>query len=168
MGFRFICFLAERYTVRLRDSICRARLGEGSVCGIQILLAMPNTFMNLSGNAVKCLAKEYNVPPEDMLIIYDDVDLELGQMRLRQEGGHGGHKGMKSIVESLETREIPRLRFGIGRPTRGELTDFVLADFTKDESILLANLEGVFSKAFELYVQGDHQGAMIELNRKNE
>jgi PTH1 family peptidyl-tRNA hydrolase len=102
--------------------------------GQRLILAKPQTFMNLSGRAVSSLMRYYKVDTTNLLVVYDDVDLPLGALRLRLDGGSAGQKGMQSIVEQLGTEDFPRLRIGIGRPPgRMDAADYVLQDFKRDE-----------------------------------
>ena len=138
VGFMLVSRLAERLGTAFRRMQFKALIAETrlSVNGEQriCLLAKPQTFMNLSGKAVAPLARFYKIPPERLLVVYDDLDLPLGKLRLRPKGGHGGHKGMRSVIESLGTQEFPRLRVGIGRPPgRMDAADYVLHPFTKAE-----------------------------------
>ncbi len=112
-----------------------ALLSEGAIAGHKVLLAKPQTFMNLSGEAVVSLVGFYKIPLQNLLVIYDDVDIALGATRLRKEGSAGGHNGMKSIIEILGTQNFPRLRIGIKpqTPFPGALEDFVLGKWGKGE-----------------------------------
>lgn len=102
--------------------------------GEKILLLKPLTFMNLSGEAIRPLLEYYDIATEDLLVIYDDLDLPTGKVRLRQKGGHGGHNGIRSTIDHLKTREFNRLRIGIGRPVNAmPVIDYVLGKFQKDE-----------------------------------
>ncbi|NPA16340.1 aminoacyl-tRNA hydrolase [Persephonella sp.] len=103
-----------------------------------VLIVKPQTYMNNSGIAVKNLLEDYRLKPDEILVVYDDLDLPLGTIRLRKKGSSGGHRGMKSIIENLKTEEFPRLKIGIGRPERKEqVVDYVLSPFSKDEEILV-------------------------------
>jgi len=103
-----------------------------------VLIVKPQTYMNNSGIAVRNLLEDYRLKPEEILVIYDDMDLPLGTIRLRKKGSSGGHKGIKSIIENIRTEEFPRLKIGIGRPEKKEeVIDYVLSPFSKDEKILI-------------------------------
>ncbi len=103
-----------------------------------VIIVKPQTYMNNSGIAVKNLLEEYYLTPEEILVVYDDLDLPLGAIRLRKKGSSGGHRGMKSIIENIKTEDFPRLKIGIGRPERKEqVVDYVLSPFPKDQQILL-------------------------------
>jgi len=103
-----------------------------------VLIVKPQTYMNNSGVAVKNLLEDYNLKPEEILVIYDDLDLPLGTIRLRKKGSSGGHKGIQSIIENIKTENFPRLKIGIGRPERkDQVVDYVLSEFSKDEKLII-------------------------------
>jgi PTH1 family peptidyl-tRNA hydrolase len=141
VGFRCLDYLAELNSVRFDRKQCQARTGSGSLGGSVRLLAKPETFVNLSGRAVGCLMRKHHIAPGDLLVICDDLDLPLGEVRLRSHGGSGGHNGMKSIISVLGSEDFSRIRVGIGRPRRerasgaGEevVVNHVLGDFTRRE-----------------------------------
>lgn len=110
-----------------------AELAKGSLRGEAALLVKPQTYMNLSGRSVGPLARFYRIPPERIIAIHDDVDLDLGRLKIKAGGGDGGHKGIKSLAQDLGSPAFIRLRFGIGRPAFGDVTDFVLKDFRAEE-----------------------------------
>jgi PTH1 family peptidyl-tRNA hydrolase len=142
----------------------KASLVSGKIADVGVVLAKPLTYMNLSGQAVRQLASFYKLSLEDILVIYDDLDLPLGTIRLRPEGGPGGHKGMRSIIEALGSQAFPRLRVGIGRPPGNDAVSYVLSDFTADEQI---TLEGVYERvvaAVELFLREGIEAAMNEYN----
>lgn len=112
----------------------KARTATGHVARQRVVIAKPQTFMNLSGSAVQGLAAFYKIPPERILVIYDDLDLPAGMLRIRPKGGSGGHKGMTDIIRRLGTQDFPRIRFGIGRPPgRMDPAAYVLRPFDRDE-----------------------------------
>jgi len=138
VGFMLLDYLADR----LGESFLRIELNslltKAKYQDKRLLLAKPQTFMNLSGQAVGRLVKYYKIPLESLLIVYDDVDLPLESIRIRPNGGSGGHKGVASIIEHLGTNEFPRLRLGIGRPTgQKNAAAHVLQDFNKEENEFL-------------------------------
>lgn len=133
IGFMAVDRLAGAHGISLSRVEQRAVVGSGHVAGRPVILAKPQTYMNKSGNAVGPLAKYYKIDPADVLVIYDDLDLPLGTLRLREQGGAGGHNGMKSIINHLGN-DFPRLRLGIGRPPgRMPPSAYVLQDFGDDE-----------------------------------
>ncbi len=132
-GFMVVDALAEAHDISLNKVQNKAILGNGQIAGCSVILAKPQTFMNLSGESVGPLARYYRVPLENMLVIYDELDLPFGTIRLRQKGGAGGHNGMKSIIQNMG-QEFPRMRLGVGRPP-GQMPSaaFLLKDFGKDD-----------------------------------
>jgi len=134
------------------------------MAGLTVILAKPQTFMNLSGEAVERLARSYNVPPENILVIYDDLDLPLGKIRLRPRGGSGGHKGVNSVIEHLGTNAFPRLRVGIGRPAHGDPVDYVLDDFAPHERMAMEEAYERAVSAVELWLTQDIVAAMNRYN----
>ncbi|WRN52810.1 aminoacyl-tRNA hydrolase [Staphylococcus aureus] len=112
--------------------------------GDKVLFIEPMTMMNLSGEAVAPIMDYYNVNPEDLIVLYDDLDLEQGQVRLRQKGSAGGHNGMKSIIKMLGTDQFKRIRIGVGRPTNGmTVPDYVLQRFSNDEMVTMEKLSNM-------------------------
>jgi PTH1 family peptidyl-tRNA hydrolase len=140
IGFQVVDALARSHTMTFsRWKGSRAHVAEGRIAGSPILLAKPQTYMNRSGRAVHRLRWAKEIPMDQLLVIYDDLDLPLGRIRLRPEGGSGGHKGMRSIIQALGTQEFPRLRVGIDRPPGGmDPSDYVLQPFSEDEAPCLA------------------------------
>ena len=149
-GFMLADALAARLGVRFRRLQFKALTTDARYGKAKIILAKPQTYMNLSGQAVAPLLRFYKIPPERLLVAYDDLDLPLGAVRLRPKGGHGGHKGMRSIIERLGTQEFPRLRLGIGRPPgRMDAAAYVLQPFSPAEKDLMSlaiarGVEGIF------------------------
>ncbi len=149
-GFMLADALAARLGVRFRRLQFKALTTDARYGEAKIILAKPQTYMNLSGQAVAPLLRFYKIPPERLLVAYDDLDLPLGAVRLRPKGGHGGHKGMRSIIERLGTQEFPRLRLGIGRPPgRMDAAAYVLQPFSPAEKDLMSlaiarGVEGIF------------------------
>jgi PTH1 family peptidyl-tRNA hydrolase len=134
--------LGSRLAMRLGESFSRleskALVAKATYQGERLILAKPQTYMNNSGQAVGALLRYYKIQLEHLLVTYDDVDLPLGTLRLRPSGGSAGQKGMQSIIEKLGTEDFPRLRIGIGRPPgRMEAADYVLQDFSHEDTILL-------------------------------
>jgi PTH1 family peptidyl-tRNA hydrolase len=142
-----------------------ALIAKGEYQERRIILAKPQTYMNLSGQAVGSLARFYKVPSENMLVVYDDVDLPLGTLRLRPDGGSAGQKGMRSIIERLGTEVIPRLRVGIGRPPgRMDAAAYVLQDFSRDEADLLPQILDRACEAALTFITRGLETAMNQYN----
>jgi peptidyl-tRNA hydrolase, PTH1 family len=134
VGFQCVDRLADAHGMALRKNRFGASLEEGHIGARHVVLAKPLTFMNDSGKAVGPISKWYKIPPERILVIYDNLDLPLGKVRLRPNGSSGGHKGINSIIAALGTRDFGRLRVGIGRPTYGDPVDYVLGNFDREQS----------------------------------
>ena len=164
IGFMVVDRLAEKYGVRLGRVQHKAITGEGRIKERPVILVKPQTFMNLSGDSVGPLVNYYKVPLENVLVIYDEIDLAFGTLRLRSKGGSGGHNGMKSIIQHLG-QDFPRLRFGIGRPSgRMPPAAHVLRDFGKDEQPVLMELLDSAVEAVETFLVEDVELAMTRHN----
>lgn len=135
VGFMAVDALARREGIAMDRLQETALVGRGRLCGKKVVLVKPMTFMNVSGEPIGKLSRFYRIPPARVLVIYDDLDLDTAQVRLRAKGGHGGHNGMKSIASHLQgTKDFPRIRIGIGRPPGSQpVVSWVLQDFSKAE-----------------------------------
>ena len=138
-GFRFIDLLAKRADIRLNERRAKAVLGRGRIAGQDVVLAKPRTFMNNSGEGVEYLLARFGGVPSDLLIVYDEMALPVGRIRLRVSGSHAGHNGIRSIISAVHTEGFPRLRIGVGQPPHnGDSIPHVLGRFSKDEEPLIA------------------------------
>lgn len=163
-GFMAIDHLAARHGIELKRTQNRAIVGTGRINGRPVILAKPQTFMNLSGESVGALANYYRIAPNDLLVVYDELDLAFGVIRLREKGGAGGHNGMRSIIQQIGN-EFPRLRLGIGRPPgRMDAAAYVLQDFSKDEAILVNEVLDSATAAIESFVADGINLAMSRFN----
>jgi PTH1 family peptidyl-tRNA hydrolase len=133
VGFDVVEALAERHRIKLDKSKHKARYGIGKIGDANVILVKPLTYMNLSGQAVAPLAREHNLKPDRILVVADDLDMNVGRVRLKPKGSAGGHNGHKSLIASLGTEEYPRLKIGIGSVNRTETIDHVLGAFKGDE-----------------------------------
>lgn len=141
VGFDALSLFALKNKISFASKMGHARVGQGKVSGIPVVLAKPYTFMNRSGNAVRVLRDKFNVDLSDLIVIHDDMDLPLGKIRIRVDGSSAGHKGIESIVSELGGKDFVRIRIGIGHPTDGEtatrdeqeVIDYVLTPFTPEE-----------------------------------
>ncbi len=149
IGFMCLNRFARKHGIRFSHKRSHARIGEGEVNGMNMILARPQTMMNMSGLSVSRLAKRYKISPEDLIIIHDDLDLPLGKIRIRQGGRSGGHKGVESTIKELENADFIRIRVGIGRPDLmvgatvekdTEVIDHVLSDFDSSENKIVAEV----------------------------
>lgn len=132
-----------------------------------LILAKPQTFMNSSGKAVSALAQHYNIPIENIFVIYDDLNLELGLIRIRRNGSAGGHKGVQSIIDSLGSQNFPRLRIGIGQPPQDmEVIDYVLGDFTPEERDVIEKTKLMATEALKMIILQGLEPVMNKFNSR--
>ncbi|MFB0536293.1 MAG: aminoacyl-tRNA hydrolase [Anaerolineae bacterium] len=164
VGFQCLDRLAQAHGLSFAQRRAKASLALGTITDVGVVLAKPLTYMNLSGQAVRQLVNSYQLSLEDILVIYDDLDLPLGTIRLRPEGGSGGHKGMRSIIEALGSQAFPRLRVGIDRPPGNDAVSYVLSDFTADERITLESVYERVVAAVELFLREGIEAAMNAYN----
>lgn len=154
IGFGVVEALARRHSVKVNKIAGSAIMGEGRISGQAVMLMQPTTYMNRSGVAVAWAKQRYKLRPEDILVIYDDLDLPLGKLRLRSGGGAGGHNGIRSILASLGTPEFHRLRIGIDRPPCGDdISDYVLSTFTSGEREQVAQALQLACDAVECWLE---------------
>lgn len=166
VGFRCLDRLAGAHDLAIDKRQKRARVALGTIHGRRVILAQPQTFMNESGRAVAPLARFYQVEMERLLVVYDDLDLPLGTVRLRPEGGTGGHKGMRSIAEHLGSQSFSRLRLGIGRPPgRMDPAAYVLQDFSVEDQPLVEDMLERAVTAVETWLREGIEAAMSRHNR---
>lgn len=165
MGFEVVDTIAKRYHTRIVKRMGRALTARITIDGQEILLAKPQTFMNLSGEAVSYIARREKIDPSDILVVYDDMALDLGRIRLRPEGSAGGQNGMKSIIARLGTQEFPRVRVGIGSH-RGDAIDHVLSRFGRSELPIAREAIQTAADAVEMIVKEGLEPAMNQFNRK--
>lgn len=136
VGFRVIDELSKRNSICVKKEKFNALIGEGLINREKVVLVKPLTFMNLSGDAVYTIFNFYKVDPEDIIIVYDDIDIPLGNIRIRKQGGPGTHNGMKSVCNSLKTKDFPRIRVGVGNDG-SDLVNYVIGKVPKEEQRIL-------------------------------
>jgi PTH1 family peptidyl-tRNA hydrolase len=157
--------LAERWAFKFERQRARADVAYGVFRSQRVVLAKPQTFMNNSGESVRGLTRMYDVDPPNLLVIYDDLDLPFGRLRLRDRGSSGGHRGIQSIIDSLSTNQFPRLRIGLGRPPAGaEPIDYVLRSFSQAELTELKAILERIAEGVELFLTDGVVAAMNVLN----
>ena len=140
VGFDVIDILAKEYDISVTKIKHKALIGEGRIGSEKVLLVKPQTYMNLSGETLIDIYQYYKVDMDNIIVIYDDIDLDVGKLRIRKKGSGGTHNGMRSIVKCLGSTDFPRVRVGVSKPRPGQdLADFVLSRFRKEETIDLAN-----------------------------
>jgi PTH1 family peptidyl-tRNA hydrolase len=165
VGFRVVEELARRWHLALDRLECNALTAHGE----DVLLAKPQTYMNRSGHAAQCFAERYELEPANVLVIYDEVNLPLGKLRLRRAGSPAGHRGLESILESLRTAEVPRLRLGVAppgetRPSGEGLADFVLSSFAAEEREETEAMIRRAADAVETWLREGAEAAMGKFN----
>lgn len=168
IGFAYIECLAHKHNIKITKSECKALTGVGRIAGEQVVLAKPQTFMNLSGESVKSLSAKYKCSPEDIIVIFDDVSLSVGRMRIRLKGSAGGHNGIKSIIYNLSSEDFPRLKIGVGEKPFPEmdLADHVLGKFPKEDIKILTEMIPDVCTALELLIAGEASEAMNRFNQR--
>lgn len=168
VGFDAVDLLVDEYRVPSSGKQHKAMYGKGVIAGQKVILAKPLTYMNLSGESVRALVDYYKIDPEEeLIVIYDDISLDVGKLRIRAKGSAGGHNGIKNIIAHVGGSVFPRIKVGVGeKPPKYDLADYVLGHFSKAEQELMEEGYKDAVKAVEMIVSGDISGAMNEYNRK--
>lgn len=166
VGVWFVDALCQEKKLKLKtEAKFNARIAETTVNGQAVLLALPNTFMNHSGQAVSAISKYLDIPVQSILIVHDELDIPAGQLRFKTDGGHGGHNGLRDIIHHLKTREFHRLRIGIGHPgNKDHVLDYVLHKPTRAEHQKIQSSLQMALQLFPLMVKGEHQTVMNQLH----
>lgn len=167
VGFDAIDLLAEQYHISVTEKKHRAYCGSGYMEGQKVLLMKPQTYMNLSGESVHSAMEFYKCDPsEELIVLCDDINLDVGQLRIRKKGSAGGHNGLKNIIAHLHTQEFQRVRIGVGnKPEEYDLVDFVLGHFSKAEEEEIRQGEKDAAQAVKVMVTEGIQSAMNQFNR---
>ena len=167
-GFDVIDRIAEKYNIAVDTKKHRACIGKGIIGGQKVILAKPQTYMNLSGESIRSLVDYYKIDEEnELLVVYDDISLDVGQLRIRAKGSAGGHNGIKNIIAHLGTQVFPRIKVGVGEKPKGyDLADYVLGHFSKAERERMEEGYDHAVRAAEMIVSGQLSEAMNEFNRK--
>lgn len=167
MGFDVINKLAKKYEIELSKSNYKAIFGSGIIEGKKVILVKPQTFMNASGEAIKKYVDFYKIPLEKVLVIYDDMDTDVGKIRIRAQGGAGSHNGMKSVVGELGTENFPRIRVGIGKPKdEFDRIDYVIGSISNEEYIKLQEGQEKATDAVTDYILHGINDAMNNFNER--
>ena len=168
IGFDVIDKLADMYSISVLEKKHKALVGKGIINGQKVILAKPQTYMNLSGESVRELVDYYKIDEEtELIIIYDDISLDVGQLRIRKKGSAGGHNGIKNIIQHLGHDVFPRIKMGVGEKPKGyDLADYVLGHFKKEERVIMDESIITASKAIELMVIDEIGEAMNQYNKK--
>lgn len=167
-GYLAIDRLMDRYGIKLSSKKFDGLSGRGTIDGRKVMLVKPTTFMNNSGRCVKKIVDYYKLDPtNDLVILYDDIDLEPGMMRVRTKGSAGSHNGMKSVIQHLKTQEFARIRIGVGTPPpQMDLVDWVLGKIPKEEIPLIRDVCDDICEAVPMIIAEDTEAAMNRYNRK--
>ena len=168
VGFAVIDAIADKYNISVTERKNRAFCGKGIVAGQKVLLAKPQTYMNLSGESVRGLLDYFKIDEEtELIVIYDDISLDVGQLRIRKKGSAGGHNGIKNIITHLGTNVFQRIKVGVGeKPKEYDLADYVLGHFSKAEKELMEDGYKRAKEAVEMILQGEIDAAMNQFNKK--
>ncbi|MEY8337681.1 aminoacyl-tRNA hydrolase [Lachnospiraceae bacterium 62-35] len=164
-GFCAVDVLASRLGIAMNEHKHKGILGRGMIGREKVVLLKPQTFMNLSGESLRAVSDFYKIQPENIIVIYDDIDLAVGHLRLRGKGSAGGHNGMKSIIAHLGTQDFPRIRVGIGaKPDRMDLADYVLGRFPQVEKPVMEDAFEAAAQAAAAIVEDGIDAAMNRFN----
>lgn len=167
VGWDAITRISDDYRIPLNQRRHKAICGFGHIEGEKVIIAQPLTYMNLSGESVRELLYFYKVDPEDIIVIYDDVSLDLGRLRIRKKGSAGGHNGIKSIISHLGTDEFPRIKIGVGeKPKDWDLADYVLSRFKENEEEAIREALKATSVACRMIIKDGLDAAMNIYNKK--
>ncbi|MDX2481586.1 MAG: aminoacyl-tRNA hydrolase [Desulfuromusa sp.] len=167
IGFMVAEQVALRHRIALKKKGYQGRYGVGRVVTQETTVLLPQTFMNCSGSSVNAAYRSLGIEPGDLIVIYDDLDLPFGRLRVKADGGHGGHNGLRDVVAVLGCKDFVRLRVGIGRPERGDVTGHVLSRFATDEQKLLPQLLDDAADAVEKILSSGTTEAMNSFNNYN-
>ena len=166
IGFDVMDALADKYNISISENKHKALCGKGVIEGMKVVLAKPQTYMNLSGESVRELVDYYKIDPEsELIVIYDDINLAPGRLRIREKGSAGGHNGIKNIISHLGTQVFPRIRIGVGEKPKGwDLADYVLGRFAKDEEPVIREALDNAAEACGIIVDDEIRTAMNKFN----
>lgn len=165
-GYLCLDYLAAKYDIKVNKIKFKSLVGEGSIKGEKVVLLKPTTFMNLSGEAVCEAVRFYKADWENVIVVYDDISLPLGALRIREKGSAGGHNGMKNIIYLSGTDTFPRIRLGVGSNGERDLADYVLGKFSNEDLKTFSSAVEDAVEAMEYMVKGDTQKAMNLFNKK--
>lgn len=168
IGFMAVDALADKYDIRVMDCRHRALLGKGMIGGTKVVLVKPLTYMNLSGEAIRAVVDYYKVDAaSELIVIYDDISLDVGQLRIRKKGSAGGHNGIKNIIANLGDDTFLRIKIGVGEKPKGyDLADYVLGHFNREEQEIMAESLKKVDGAVSLMIEGGIDMAMNQYNVK--
>ena len=167
VGFNVIDLLAEKYEIDITKAKHKALVGDGTIRGKRVLLVKPQTYMNLSGESVREIVNFYKIPQERFVVIYDDISLPCGSVRIREKGSHGGHNGIRNIIDQMGTDVFYRVKVGVGeKPNGWDLADYVLSKFNADDLPMMEEGKEKAVKGVELMLSRGIHEAMNRVNQK--
>lgn len=165
MGFDTINKIANKYNIEINKKNFKGLYGTGIIEGQKVILLKPQTYMNLSGESIKEAIDFYKIPEENLIIIYDDIDINPGIIKIRKKGGPGTHNGMKSVIQNIQTEKFPRVRIGIGKPEqKGELIQYVIGPINKEDKEIL---DKATTRGKEAVIEIIKNGVDIAMNKFN-
>lgn len=166
-GFISIDYLARKYSIDVRKIKFKSLIGQGVISGHKVMLVKPQTYMNNSGEAIREIYKYFDFEHDKLIVIYDDIDIDFGSIRIRKKGSAGTHNGMKSIIYNLEFDDFPRIKVSVGKkPSYMDLANFVLSGFSKDEAKIIEQEVELASDAIEMILEEGIDKAMSIYNSK--
>ena len=166
VGFLTIVILAEKYDIKVNKIKFKGLVGEGMIGTEKVILVKPQTYMNLSGQCIREIVAFYKLDMEDLVVIYDDIDLPMGNLRIRKKGSAGTHNGMRSIIYDLQDDGFPRVRVGIGGERKGDLANYVISGFSGDDRKLIEEAIVKAADAVTCLVEDGIDRAMVDYNTK--
>lgn len=165
VGFSVIYNISDEYGIKVDTKKHKALIGKGVIGGEKVILAMPMTYMNLSGESVREIVDYYKCDASDVIIIYDDISLDVGKLRIREKGSAGGHNGIKNIIAHLGTQEFTRIKVGVGeKPKHMDLADYVLGRFSESEKPVIRESAKKACEAVEMIIKDGASAAMNKFN----
>lgn len=165
IGFDMVTFLSDQYNIPLRSREEKALVGKGVIEGQKVILAQPQTYMNLSGESVRALMDYYKLDLDELIVIYDDISLPVGQIRIRMKGSAGGHNGIKSIIQHMGTQEFARIKIGVGgKPEGGDLVKHVLGRFSREQDAMFRDIFALAAEGVQKFLMNDPAAAMNLVN----
>lgn len=168
VGFLTIDILAEKYDIKVNKIKFKGLVGEGMIGTEKVILVKPQTYMNLSGQCIREIVAFYKLDMEDLVVIYDDIDLPMGNLRIRKKGSAGTHNGMRSIIYDLQDDGFPRVRVGIGGERKGDLANYVISGFSGDDRKLIEEAIVKAADAVACLVENGIDRAMVDYNTKKQ
>jgi PTH1 family peptidyl-tRNA hydrolase len=164
IGWMALDAVADRHRIRMSSDKFHGDFGDGRLAGERAMLLRPTTFMNKSGQAVAECANFYDLPPDHVVVLHDDIDLDVGRLKVKAGGGHGGHNGLRDIVQRLGDDSFVRVRIGVGRPEHGDVTNYVLSRFDDDQWTTMERVIPAVADAVETIVDQGSRAAQNEVN----